>query len=97
MTPNMSKINNHAYWFLLRCSPVRSISDASLPGQSHTYTPNTRPNLYKEENDNKIFSGLQKKLDFTLKVVGGDMTAIPGISDAIEVWEKFYHLIWLLI
>ncbi|XP_009799031.1 synaptotagmin-5-like [Nicotiana sylvestris] len=26
----------------------------------------------------------KKKLDFTLKVVGGDMTAIPGISDAIE-------------
>ncbi|XP_055822771.1 synaptotagmin-5-like [Solanum dulcamara] len=26
----------------------------------------------------------KKKLDFMLKVVGGDMTAIPGISDAIE-------------
>ncbi|XP_075076237.1 synaptotagmin-5-like isoform X2 [Nicotiana tabacum] len=26
----------------------------------------------------------KKKLDFTLKVVGGDMTAIPGLSDAIE-------------
>ncbi|KAF3631550.1 Synaptotagmin-4 [Capsicum annuum] len=26
----------------------------------------------------------KKKLDFTLKVIGGDMTAIPGISDAIE-------------
>nr|XP_025884538.1 synaptotagmin-5-like isoform X2 [Solanum lycopersicum] len=25
-----------------------------------------------------------KKLDFTLKVIGGDMTAIPGVSDAIE-------------
>nr|GMC58598.1 synaptotagmin-5-like [Ipomoea batatas] len=27
----------------------------------------------------------KKKLDFTLKVIGGDLTAIPGISDAIEV------------
>nr|GMC65158.1 synaptotagmin-5-like [Ipomoea batatas]GME17825.1 synaptotagmin-5-like [Ipomoea batatas]GME20544.1 synaptotagmin-5-like [Ipomoea batatas] len=26
----------------------------------------------------------KKKLDFTLKVIGGDLTAIPGISDAIE-------------
>ncbi|KDP30233.1 hypothetical protein JCGZ_17015 [Jatropha curcas] len=26
----------------------------------------------------------KKKLDFTLKVVGGDISAIPGISDAIE-------------
>nr|GLL45318.1 synaptotagmin-5-like [Ipomoea trifida] len=26
----------------------------------------------------------KKKLDFTLKVVGGDLTAIPGIADAIE-------------
>ncbi|KAL3353009.1 hypothetical protein AABB24_020812 [Solanum stoloniferum] len=26
----------------------------------------------------------KKKLDFTLKVIGGDMTAIPGLSDAIE-------------
>ncbi|KAM0854376.1 hypothetical protein ACQ4PT_050458 [Festuca glaucescens] len=27
---------------------------------------------------------VQSKVDFTLKVVGGEMTAIPGISDAIE-------------
>ncbi|XP_062195150.1 synaptotagmin-5-like isoform X1 [Phragmites australis] len=26
----------------------------------------------------------KSKVDFTLKVIGGDMTAIPGISDAIE-------------
>ncbi|XP_012076512.1 synaptotagmin-4 [Jatropha curcas] len=26
----------------------------------------------------------KKKLDFTLKVIGGDLSAIPGISDAIE-------------
>jgi hypothetical protein len=25
-------------------------------------------------------------VDFTLKVIGGEMTAIPGISDAIEVF-----------
>lgn len=31
-------------------------------------------------------SVLQKKLDFTLKVIGGDISAIPGLSDAIEVW-----------
>ena len=30
---------------------------------------------------------LQKNLDFKLKVVGGDITALPGISDAIEVRE----------
>lgn len=28
---------------------------------------------------------LQKKLDFTLKVVGGDISNIPGLADAIEV------------
>ncbi|KAG5564341.1 hypothetical protein RHGRI_000514 [Rhododendron griersonianum] len=27
---------------------------------------------------------VQKKLDFTLKVIGGDIKAIPGLSDAIE-------------
>ncbi|KAG8656841.1 hypothetical protein MANES_03G013200v8 [Manihot esculenta] len=27
---------------------------------------------------------IQKKLDFTLKVIGGELSAIPGISDAIE-------------
>lgn len=25
-------------------------------------------------------------MEFTLKVIGGEMTAIPGISDAIEVF-----------
>lgn len=28
---------------------------------------------------------LQKKLDFTLKVIGGDISTIPGLYDAIEV------------
>jgi hypothetical protein len=28
---------------------------------------------------------LQKDLDFTLKVIGGDISAIPGLYDAIEV------------
>ena len=28
---------------------------------------------------------LQKKLDFTLKVIGGDISTIPGLSDAIDV------------
>ena len=37
------------------------------------------------------FHCLQKKLDYTLKVFGGDMTAIPGVSDAIEVWANSYH------
>jgi hypothetical protein len=27
----------------------------------------------------------QKKLDFRLKVIGGELSAIPGISDALEV------------
>lgn len=31
--------------------------------------------------------GLQKKMDFTLKVIGGDIKAIPGLSDAIEVCQ----------
>lgn len=35
---------------------------------------------------------LQKKLDFTLKVVGGDISAIPGLSEAIEVWPTIYFL-----
>lgn len=34
--------------------------------------------------DFAIFS-LQKKLDFTLKIVGGEISSVPGISDAIEV------------
>lgn len=32
----------------------------------------------------------QQKLDFTLKVVGGDISSIPGVSDAIEVCAFFY-------
>lgn len=28
---------------------------------------------------------LQRNLDFTLKVIGGDLSSIPGLSDAIEV------------
>lgn len=35
---------------------------------------------------------LQKDLDFTLKVIGGELTAIPGISDAIEVQSFFFPL-----
>lgn len=35
---------------------------------------------------------LQKDLDFTLKVIGGEITAIPGISDAIEVQTFFFLL-----
>lgn len=31
---------------------------------------------------------MQKDLDFTLKVVGGDISSIPGLSDAIEVWQQ---------
>lgn len=27
----------------------------------------------------------QKKLDFKLKVIGGDLSSLPGVSDAIEV------------
>lgn len=26
-------------------------------------------------------------MDFTLKVVGGDISAIPGVADALEVWK----------
>ncbi|PPS11234.1 hypothetical protein GOBAR_AA09396 [Gossypium barbadense] len=28
---------------------------------------------------------MSKKLDFTLKVIGGDISTIPGLSNAIEV------------
>lgn len=28
---------------------------------------------------------LQKKLDFVFKISGGDISSIPGVSDAIEV------------
>lgn len=30
----------------------------------------------------------QKGLDFTLKVIGGELTSIPGISDALEVCKN---------
>lgn len=30
-------------------------------------------------------TNVQKELNFTLKVVGGDVSSIPGLSDAIEV------------
>jgi hypothetical protein len=30
----------------------------------------------------------KKKLDFRLKVIGGEISAIPGISDALEVWQN---------
>lgn len=32
-----------------------------------------------------MFPVLQKKMDFKLKVVGGDISAIPGLDDAIQV------------
>jgi len=32
-----------------------------------------------------FFFVLQKKMDFKLKVIGGDIKAVPGLSDAIEV------------
>ncbi|KAG6409475.1 hypothetical protein SASPL_127515 [Salvia splendens] len=32
---------------------------------------------------------VQRNLDFTLKVIGGDLSSIPGISDAIEVLRLF--------
>lgn len=34
----------------------------------------------------------QKKLDFRLKVIGGEISAIPGISDALEVWQYIFVL-----
>uniref|UniRef100_A0A3Q7J389 SMP-LTD domain-containing protein n=1 Tax=Solanum lycopersicum TaxID=4081 RepID=A0A3Q7J389_SOLLC len=34
----------------------------------------------------------KKKLDYTLKVFGGDMTAIPGVSDAIEAYRCHGYL-----
>nr|AAF79726.1 T25N20.15 [Arabidopsis thaliana] len=34
----------------------------------------------------------KKKLDFTLKVVGGDISAIPGLSEAIEVESYVFIL-----
>ena len=32
---------------------------------------------------------MQRNLDFTLKVIGGDLSSIPGISDAIEGLRLF--------
>lgn len=29
----------------------------------------------------------QKKLDFRLKVIGGEISSVPGISDALEVCQ----------
>lgn len=31
----------------------------------------------------------QKNLDFKLKIVGGDISSIPGVSDAIEVNQTY--------
>jgi hypothetical protein len=33
----------------------------------------------------------QKALDFTLKVVGGDISTLPGVSEAIEVQENYFE------
>lgn len=35
-------------------------------------------------------------MDFTLKVVGGDISAIPGVADALEVRVSFLHPINLV-
>lgn len=35
-----------------------------------------------------FLKSFQKKLDFRLKVIGGEISAIPGISDALEVWQN---------
>lgn len=37
------------------------------------------------EHEWLVFFMIQRNLDFTLKVIGGDISAIPGLSDAIEV------------
>lgn len=47
-------------------------------------------NMYKQQIQLFKFSVFhlfrqQRDLDFTLKVVGGDISSLPGISDAIEV------------
>lgn len=41
-----------------------------------------------------LFIYLQKDLNFTLKVIGGDLSSIPGISEAIEVRTVtiYFHL-----
>jgi len=33
----------------------------------------------------------QKALDFTLKVIGGDISTLPGVSEAIEVQEDYFE------
>lgn len=48
-------------------------------------------NLYDLYSDLLFLCG-QKGLDFTLKVIGGELTSIPGISDAIEVCKKKFDL-----
>lgn len=35
---------------------------------------------------------MQKDLDFTLKVIGGDMSMVPGLSDSIDVRELYQFL-----
>lgn len=35
---------------------------------------------------------MQRNLDFKLKVIGGDISAVPGISDAIEVNYVFFFI-----
>ena len=44
-----------------------------------------------------VNSNMQKKMDFTLKVIGGDIAAIPGLSDAIEVWTTLIVHYWCRI
>ncbi|PWA87882.1 C2 domain, Synaptotagmin-like mitochondrial-lipid-binding domain protein [Artemisia annua] len=40
---------------------------------------------------------VQKKMDFTLKVVGGDISAIPGVADALEVKDIGFTGVFRLI
>lgn len=42
-----------------------------------------------------IYFFLQKDFDFKLKVVGSEVSTIPGISDAIEVGVNLFFLIIL--
>jgi len=34
-----------------------------------------------------IFKPLVEELDFRLKVIGGEISSVPGISDALEVCQ----------
>lgn len=43
------------------------------------------PLLHTSDTSNFSNFYLQKDLDFTLKVIGGDISTIPGLSGAIEV------------